>query len=110
MTHAYLPDEFNINPSIPYSVEKLPDGQKDILIPSLVSKQQITVSYLYYPPTTVNQIHAGIRCDQGIATPVEMEVSEKMPKWTIIVAGILAVIGLGTILRGAWWLFQMVDF
>ena len=53
MSHAYLPDQFNINPALPYSVEALPNGAKDIVIPTLVPKQQITVAYMYLPTAHV---------------------------------------------------------
>ena len=31
VSHAILPDQFNVFPSVPYTVEQLPDGKKDIV-------------------------------------------------------------------------------
>ena len=49
--HATLPD-FSIWPSVPYQTENLPDGTRDIVIPTLVPGEEITISYLYFPPLT----------------------------------------------------------
>jgi len=102
ISHQVLPEYFNINPSVPYTVEQLPGGQKDILIPKLVPKQQIVISYLYYPPITFDQINSGIRSDEGFAKPVEMELSQKTPPWVMAlgVAGFL--IGCLTVLYLIW--------
>src|SRR5206468_3645193 len=49
--HNVLPD-FTIWPSIAHRTEALPDGTQDIVIPVLVPGEEITVSYLYFPPLT----------------------------------------------------------
>jgi hypothetical protein len=102
VSHQVLPDQFNINPSVPYTVERLPGGQKDIVIPKLVPKQQIVISYLYYPPLTFDQINAGIRSDEGFATPVEMELSEKTAAWVTVLGGAGFLIGCVTVLYLVW--------
>ena len=102
ITHWVLPQYFSIWPSVPFTVEDLPQGGKDIIIPTLTAKEQITVSYLYEPPLTITQINAGIRCDESIATPVEMEISEKTPRWALVTAWVFALIGFGTVLFWVW--------
>ena len=81
VSHAILPDQFNVFPSVPYTVEQLPDGKKDIVIPRLVPRQQIVISYLYYPPLMWNQVHAGIRSDEGFARQQEVQLQRKTPTW-----------------------------
>lgn len=102
VSHSLLPDQFNINPSVPYTVEQLPAGTKDIVIPKLVPGQQIIISYLYYPPITFDQVNAGIRSDEGFATPVEMELSEKVSAWATAVGVIGFTVGCLTALYLIW--------
>ena len=102
VSHAVLPDQFNINPSVPYTVEQLPDGKKDIVIPKLVPGQQIVISYLYYPPLTWAEINAGIRSDEGFAKPVEMQLSRKVPAWVTAIGTVGFLIGCLTMLYLVW--------
>ena len=62
--HAVLPD-FQIFPDIDYTVKNLPGGQKEIVIPILVPKKDITVTYLYFPPLTWNQVNTHLESDDG---------------------------------------------
>src|SRR5712692_2057697 len=102
VSHAVPLPQFNVSPSIPYTVQTLPSGHQDIVIPTLVPKQQIVISYLYNPPLTFNQINAGIRSDEGFATPVEMELQQKPAAWLMAlgIAGFL--IGCLTVLYLLW--------
>jgi len=102
LSHYFLPDQFNISPSIPYSLETLPDGRRDIVIPALVPNQRITVAYLYYPPLTFTGVNAGIRYDDGFATPMEMELSAKNSVAFNLFAFSMFVIGCLTTLYFIW--------
>jgi hypothetical protein len=102
ISHAVPLPHFNINPSVPYTVETLPGGHQDIVIPKLIPGQQIVISYLYSPPLLYTQIHAGIRSDEGFATPVEMELRQKTSTWAIALAVVGFVIGCLTVLYLIW--------
>ncbi|MHB8483349.1 MAG: hypothetical protein ACYDBV_11550 [Nitrospiria bacterium] len=93
LRHNTLPD-FNIWPEIQHHVEDLPTGGREIVIPTLIPGEQITISYLYFPPTTIDQINAGIRCDQGFARPIPVLLQRQYPRWVSLIAAILLVIGL----------------
>jgi hypothetical protein len=56
-----------VDPGINYSTQTLPGGEEEILFPLLVSKQQVTISYLYFPPITFHSINLPIRSDEGFA-------------------------------------------
>lgn len=101
LSHLVLP-QFNIFPSVPYTVEQLPDGSSDIVIPTLVPKQQVTVSYLYYPPLLFTGVNSGIRSDQGFAKPVELEISAKNSTTFNIFAASLFLLGCGTVFYWIW--------
>lgn len=91
--HAVLPD-FNVWPPLVYRVEELPDGSKDIVIPNLVPGEEITVSYLYFPPVTVAQVNAGIKCDQGFAHAIPVLLQRQYPRWLNLTATLLMLVGL----------------
>ena len=93
LTHHLLPD-FNVWPSVQYSIEDLPQGGKDIVIPVLTPGEQLTISYLYFGPTTVSDINAGVKCDQGIATPIPMLLQRQYPKWWNLLVGAIFLVGL----------------
>ena len=83
---------------IMYHQETLPDGSKDIVIPSLIPGKQITISYLYFPPDTFNEVNAGIESDQGFATVIPVLLQRQYPNWLNIIAAILTVIGFVTLI------------
>ncbi|MBI5783524.1 MAG: hypothetical protein HZA69_07265 [Gammaproteobacteria bacterium] len=91
--HTVLPD-FNIWPTVVHHVDTLPNGSRDIVIPTLVPGEEITISYLYFPPVTVNQVNAGIKCDQGFAQPITVLLQRQYPRWLNRTTGILMIAGL----------------
>ncbi len=95
--HNTLPD-FNIWPTVVHTVETLPDGSKDIVIPALVPGEQITISYLYFHPVTVDQINAGLKSDQGFSQQIAVLLQRQFPRWVRVVVGTLMVTGLVAIL------------
>lgn len=92
--HAVLP-EFNIWPPIVHSIETLQDGSKDIVIPVLVPGEEVTVSYLYFPPLVVGQINAGIKSDEGFAKQITVLLRSQVPRWLSNI--LLALVCVGSI-------------
>jgi hypothetical protein len=92
--HATLPD-FQIFPDIEYEVKELPGGQKEIVIPKLVPKKQVTITYLYFPPLTWNQINSHLESDEGPVKVLNVLPTVQLPKWLITILWIL--IGYGVI-------------
>lgn len=95
--HNTLPD-FNIWPTIVHTIETLPDGTKDIVIPMLVPGEQITISYLYFHPITYDQINAGIKSDQGFSQQIAVLLQRQYSRWISLLVGTLMVVGLVAIL------------
>jgi len=91
--HYYLPD-FNVWPDIEYRVLELPGGGKEILIPTLVPGEQVTVSYLYFPPVTFNQINSHTKFDEGLAQILTVLPTPQLPQWAQI--GLWCVLLIGT--------------
>lgn len=97
LRHVVLPD-FIIFPGVLHSIETLPSGEREIVIPTLVPKEQITISYLYFPPVTYEQVNAGIRFDEGFAHQIPVLLQRQYPKWFNYLAASLMLIGIVTIL------------
>ena len=99
--HNNLPD-FNIWPPVVHNVEILKDGSQDIVIPVLVPGEQITISYLYFPPVTVDQVNAGIKSDQGFSQQIPVLLQRQVVGWVRMVVATLMIAGLVAILYGLY--------
>lgn len=95
--HNTLPD-FNIWPAIVHNVETLPDGTRDIVVPILVPGEQITISYLYFHPITVDQINDGIKSDQGFSQQISVLLQRQHTRWVHFLVGTLMIAGLVAII------------
>jgi len=95
--HSVLPN-FNIWPVLVHHVESLPDGSQDIVIPTLVPGEEITISYLYFAPLTFAEINAGIKYDQGFAHQIQVLLQRQYPRWFNVTAALLMLIGLIAVL------------
>jgi hypothetical protein len=100
LKHATLPN-FQIVPPVDHTVVDLADGAKEILIPTMVPSEQITVSYLYFPPLTYSNVNAGIKSDEGFATQIPVLLQRQYPKWMSRLSIILLLVGLGTVVYAA---------
>lgn len=67
LSHAVLPINITVYPPVHYSIERNPEGAGEIVIPVLVPKEQVTISYLYFPPLLWNQINVSTKSDEGFA-------------------------------------------
>ncbi|MDX8388809.1 MAG: hypothetical protein R8M46_09825 [Ghiorsea sp.] len=55
--HNHLPADFDIFPKRAFKVESIGDGEcSDIVFETVAPSEQITISYLYFPPVFANQI------------------------------------------------------
>lgn len=110
LAHTYLPN-FNVFPEIEHRVEKLPGGGREIVLPSLVPGEQVTISYLYFPPIMWSQINGQIKSDEGLAKVLHVLPTQQYPKWFNQLALFLMLGGLVAsfyvLLLVAQWLFQL---
>ncbi|HGF7179051.1 TPA: hypothetical protein AB5E44_003424 [Vibrio cholerae] len=101
VAHQYLPDNFRIIPPVPHSIEELPGGGKNIVIPNLVPKKEVMITYLYYPPVTWHQINTSVEDEEGLAKIVSMTATQIVNPWVKRVALLLFFIGLVTVIYQA---------
>jgi len=99
--HFSLP-AFSVYPPTTYTVSDLPGGGKEILFPTLVPKEQFTISYLYLPPLLWSQIHSYQKSDEGIARVLSMFPSPRPARWARVLDWALNIIGAMTVVYLGW--------
>jgi len=98
--HTTLPANFSVYPSVEYSTIQLPSGGTDLVFPKLVPGQQLTVTYLYFPPLTAAQVNTGCRSDEGFAKIISILWLPQQPLWRravafgLMTAGVVGVLSL----------------
>lgn len=102
--HLNLP-LFSIWPQVPHTVETLPNNTQDIVIPVLIPREQLTISYLYAPTLTFDQVNQGTKSDQGFAHWFPVNVQRQFPRWFNNVARVILLTGVGTV---AYFLYRIV--
>ena len=97
--HNFLPENFQLYPSVPFDVQNIPNSTgKEIVIPTLVPNEQITVSYLYFPPITYDQINTYTKSDEGFAKTIQVVPTPLPAKWAVKTIWVLIFIGVVAIL------------
>lgn len=92
INHPVLPD-FDVKPSVAYRIEDLPDGSRDIVLPTLVARETITVSYLYFPPVTWQRVTGLIKHDKGFAKPIPVLLQRQYGRVIQGLVGLLMLAG-----------------
>lgn len=95
--HNFLPD-YNVMPSTMYEVLKIPGGGEEISFPILVPNEQITISYLYFPPITYSQINTYVKSDEGLAKVINVIPTPSLSPAQKFLAYILLFIGCSTVI------------
>lgn len=93
VNHVYLPN-FNVYPVVEHRVEDLPGGGRDIVIPTLVPGEQLTISYLYFPPITWEGVNGPVKSDDGLAKTLRVLPTVQYPIWLNRLAQGLMFVGL----------------
>ena len=95
--HQNLPD-FTIHPPTNHSIVTLPDGSAEIVIPQMVRSEQITVSYLYFPPLTWDKVNLYTKSDEGFAKVVPVQPYSPPPRPIQLIVQLCIGVGAITIL------------
>lgn len=91
--HNTLPN-FEIFPDIEHTVNDLPGGGKEIVIPRLIPKKQVTITYLYHPPLTYDKINTHIESDEGPVKQLTVIPARFFPKWVHAIIWFLLIYGI----------------
>jgi hypothetical protein len=100
LTHGILPVHITVYPPVQYTIQRNPEGSGEIVIPVLVSKEQVTVSYLYFPPLLWNQINVNTKSDDGFAKIINV-IPMPQPRKGIL-AAVWALVFVGASFLFYW--------
>jgi hypothetical protein len=92
------PLNFTIVPQTAFTCAPLSGGGEEIVFPVLVPGQQVTISYLYFPPLLYLQINLPVRSDEGMARVINVLPTPQRPKWFRAALWTLAFVGAVTLL------------
>jgi len=96
--HNHLPEDFDISPKRTFKVESIGDGEcSDIVFDTVAPSEQITISYLYFPPVFADQIIGLVKSDEGIAKGIDVWLTRRFPPWVNFLITFHVVIGASTI-------------
>jgi len=104
--HNFLPPNIQVSPSVKYAIESNPEGGTEIIFPIIVPKEQITISYLYFPPVTWDQVNTYIKSDDGFANILNV-ISMPQPSKSVI-AIVWFLIFMGTSFS-MYWLVKCIS-
>ncbi len=96
--HYTLPEDFTIFPPIDHQIVELDGGVKEIQIPKLIPDEQVTISYLYFPPLVWDQISAYNKHDDGYFKIINVIPAPMYPKWAQKLIQVILGVGVLTIL------------
>lgn len=105
--HNILPTNFTIYPSIQYTIETNREGASEIVIPILVPKEQVTISYLYFPPLTWEKINAYAKYDEGLAKVINVIPIPQPSRWVILLVWTLMFFGASILI---YWLLNFIVY
>jgi hypothetical protein len=95
--HYVLPD-YQLSPSISHRVEQIQTGGAEIVIPKLVPGEQVTISYLYFPPLTWDRVNAYAKSDEGLARILTVIPMPQPQKWVLRLIWFLILVGIVTLI------------
>lgn len=109
ISHAVLTN-FSVWPQVPYQVNDLPQGGREIVFPVLLPRQTITITYIYFPPVVFTQFRTGVQSDECIAKGTTVFPAIMPPIWFLVVSGLAQAIGIITVLYlGYIWLHRALQ-
>ena len=103
--HNVFPDFQVLPPGTQYSVATSPDGKKEIVFPTLVPKEQVTINYLYYPPVTFVNINTVEKFDNGFARRLPVLLTRQYSRRFQIFAGSMFLVGIAT---AVYWIVRVI--
>jgi len=105
--HNVFPHNINIFPKVQYKIETSPEGGSEIVIPILVPKEQITISYLYFPPLTWDKIHSYTKFDEGFAKIITVIPLPQPSRWVLALVWFLMFVGASFLI---YWMVMLVAY
>jgi hypothetical protein len=105
--HFYLPS-FGVSPSVFYETHKLASGGSEIVFPSIVPGEQLTITYVYFPPVVWSNINSYTKSDEGLAKIVTVLPSPRPSPAVRWGTTLLIFLGATTALYGVAEILMMI--
>ena len=107
VSHYVLP-AYSVAPPVPHRRDDLPAGGVALIFPTLAPKEQVTITYLYFPPLIWSQINAGVRSDEVVAQPILVAPARQFSPWALRAVAVLFYMGVALatylLVRFAFWI------
>jgi len=100
--HANFPFSYSMHPPLNHQLVRFGPAA-EIIIPTLVAQEEVSISYLYFPPLLWSNVVGPVKCDEGLAKAVKVIPSTPWPRpftWALWIA---AFVGASSIVAGAFW-------
>lgn len=65
----------------------------------LAPKEQVTISYLYFPPMTYQNVNTYVSSDEGSAKIVKVIPTVELPKWIKTILYVILFVGLSKVIN-----------
>jgi hypothetical protein len=101
--------DFNIYPLVHFQRLPIANGGFELVIPTMTQNETLTISYLYFPQLTYQQICSYIKSDDGMIRQIEVMPTPILSKWKIKLIQVLLLIGLFTTIIFAYKLLMKLE-
>lgn len=100
--HAIFPPSYVLTPPVNHKLSLGQGKSAEICIPVLVPNEQVSISYLYFPPLTWHQINGWVKSDEGMAKVIQ-GMPRSPPPWPVqVLLVLLMFLGASTVMY--WFL------
>jgi len=96
--HALLPTNYEVQPATRHQVITHDDDSGEIEIERIDPGEQYTISYLYFPPTTIATINSRVLMKDGRVRVMNVLPSRMFPRWLNRTAAALLLVGAVTVI------------
>ncbi len=105
--HFQLPPSYQIWPPVSYEIVKAPAPNiaAEILLPTLVPDEQVSITYLYSPTVLYSQINSYAKSDECLAKVINVIPSPQPNRAVVLLLWSLIFVGASTLV---YWLFLIV--
>jgi len=93
ITHDHFPPNISVYPGVEYVPFENPQGFTELQFPLLAPGQQISVSYMYFPPLIWPQINCDVYSETGRAERVALLPRPRPARWIVVLRSALMFLG-----------------
>ncbi len=108
--HTVLPKDYRVTPPVEYRLQEVPGSGPDIVFPALVPGEQVTISYIYFPPLVYNQVNSYVKSEEGFARVITVLPQPQNPKWFNVMATVFFLLGvIAAVYAIAMWIKHLLS-